>query len=101
MVGGRPRPRFRTAAASRHVGSSPRAGGGVGPPLHLDAFCERARGNLSRGGGRKRVVAVAPVGSMSRLKVLHAAKFYPPVRGGMETVVGDLCHGTVGEWDVR
>jgi glycosyltransferase involved in cell wall biosynthesis len=38
---------------------------------------------------------------MSRLKVLHAAKFYPPVRGGMETVVGDLCNGTAEEWDVR
>ena len=38
---------------------------------------------------------------MSRLKVVHAAKFYPPARGGMETVVGDLCDGTAGEWDVR
>ena len=38
---------------------------------------------------------------MSRLKILHAAKFYPPVRGGMETVVGDLCNGTAAEWDVR
>jgi hypothetical protein len=38
---------------------------------------------------------------MSRLRVLHAAKFYPPVRGGMETVVGDLCNGTAEEWDVR
>ena len=38
---------------------------------------------------------------MPRLKVVHAAKFYPPVRGGMETVVGDLCSGTAGEWDVR
>lgn len=38
---------------------------------------------------------------MSRLKILHAAKFYPPVRGGMETVVGDLCDGTAADWDVR
>jgi glycosyltransferase involved in cell wall biosynthesis len=38
---------------------------------------------------------------MSRLTVVHAAKFYPPVRGGMETVIGDLCDGTAGEWDVR
>jgi glycosyltransferase involved in cell wall biosynthesis len=38
---------------------------------------------------------------MPRLKVVHAAKFYPPSRGGMETVVGDLCDGTAGEWDVR
>ena len=34
------------------------------------------------------------------MKVVHAAKFYPPVRGGMETVLGDLCDGTAGEWDV-
>jgi rhamnosyl/mannosyltransferase len=33
--------------------------------------------------------------------VVHAAKFYPPVRGGMETVVGDLCNGTAGDWDVE
>jgi rhamnosyl/mannosyltransferase len=38
---------------------------------------------------------------MSRLSVVHAAKFYPPVRGGMETVVGDLCRGTARDWDVR
>jgi glycosyltransferase involved in cell wall biosynthesis len=35
------------------------------------------------------------------MKIVHAAKFYPPVRGGMETVIGDLCDGTAGEWDVR
>jgi rhamnosyl/mannosyltransferase len=35
------------------------------------------------------------------MKVLHAAKFYPPAQGGMETVVGDLCRGTALEWDVR
>jgi len=34
------------------------------------------------------------------VKVVHAAKFYPPVPGGIETVVGDLCDGTAGEWDV-
>jgi rhamnosyl/mannosyltransferase len=38
---------------------------------------------------------------MSRLSVVHAAKFYPPVRGGMETVIGDLCDGTAHDWDVR
>ena len=38
---------------------------------------------------------------MSRLKIVHAAKFYPPVQGGMETVVGDLCDGTAADWDVR
>jgi rhamnosyl/mannosyltransferase len=35
------------------------------------------------------------------LKIVHAAKFYPPVPGGMETVVKDLCDGTAGDWDVR
>ena len=35
------------------------------------------------------------------MRIVHAAKFYPPVRGGMETVIGDLCDGTSGEWDVR
>ena len=38
---------------------------------------------------------------MTRLRVVHAAKFYPPARGGMETVVGDLCAGTAVDWDVR
>jgi rhamnosyl/mannosyltransferase len=38
---------------------------------------------------------------MPRLKILHAAKFYPPVSGGMETVVSDLCEGTARDWDVR
>jgi glycosyltransferase involved in cell wall biosynthesis len=38
---------------------------------------------------------------MSRLSVVHAAKFYPPARGGMETVIADLCHGTSDDWDVR
>ena len=35
------------------------------------------------------------------MRVVHAAKFYPPVPGGIETVVKDLCDGTAGEWDVR
>lgn len=35
------------------------------------------------------------------MRIVHAAKFYPPVPGGMETVVQDLCDGTAGEWDVR
>ncbi len=34
------------------------------------------------------------------MRVLHAAKFYPPVRGGMETVVRDLAEGTAADWDV-
>jgi glycosyltransferase involved in cell wall biosynthesis len=36
-----------------------------------------------------------------KMKVVHAAKFYAPVRGGMETVIGDLCNGTAAEWDVH
>jgi hypothetical protein len=27
------------------------------------------------------------------MKVLHAAKFYPPVPGGMESLVQSLCNG--------
>ncbi|HZT76368.1 MAG TPA: glycosyltransferase [Vicinamibacterales bacterium] len=34
------------------------------------------------------------------MKVVHAAKFYAPVPGGIETIVADLCDGTAGEWDV-
>lgn len=36
-----------------------------------------------------------------RTTVLHAAKLYPPMGGGMETVLRDLCDGTAGDWDVR
>ena len=35
------------------------------------------------------------------MKVVHAAKFYPPVVGGMETLVESLCEGTALDWDVR
>ncbi len=35
------------------------------------------------------------------MKIVHAAKFYPPVPGGMETVVKNLCDGTAGDWDVH
>ena len=35
------------------------------------------------------------------MKVIHAAKFYPPYVGGMETFLQYLCDGTAGEWDVR
>lgn len=38
---------------------------------------------------------------MSRLRILHAAKYYTPVSGGMETVIADLCTGTARDWDVR
>lgn len=37
---------------------------------------------------------------MNRLRVVHAAKYYPPVPGGMETVIADLCRGTSRDWDV-
>jgi glycosyltransferase involved in cell wall biosynthesis len=35
------------------------------------------------------------------VKVLHVGKFYPPVRGGMETVLASLCEGTAARWQVR
>jgi glycosyltransferase involved in cell wall biosynthesis len=35
------------------------------------------------------------------VRVLHVGKFYPPHRGGMETVLGALCEGTAGRWQVR
>ena len=38
---------------------------------------------------------------MARLSILHAAKFYAPTPGGMETVIADLCAGTAQDWDVR
>jgi glycosyltransferase involved in cell wall biosynthesis len=38
---------------------------------------------------------------MPRLKIVHAAKFYPPARGGMERMLGDICDGTSQDWDVR
>ena len=33
------------------------------------------------------------------MKVVHAAKFYPPVPGGMEAFVQTLAEGTAREWD--
>lgn len=38
---------------------------------------------------------------MSRLTVVHAAKFYPPARGGMERMLGGICDGTSNDWNVR
>jgi len=35
------------------------------------------------------------------VRILHAGKFYPPVRGGMETVLAALCEGTAQRWQVR
>jgi rhamnosyl/mannosyltransferase len=35
------------------------------------------------------------------MKVLHAGKFYAPVKGGIETVLAALCEGAAGRWDVR
>jgi rhamnosyl/mannosyltransferase len=35
------------------------------------------------------------------MRIVHAAKFYPPVPGGIETVVKDLCDHTADDWDVR
>lgn len=35
------------------------------------------------------------------MRIVHAAKYYPPVPGGMETVIADLCTGTAQDWDVR
>jgi rhamnosyl/mannosyltransferase len=34
------------------------------------------------------------------MKVVHAAKFYPPTLGGMETLVQSLCEATSADWDV-
>ena len=39
--------------------------------------------------------------SGSRVKVLHIGKFYPPVRGGMETQLQDLCRAVAPSVDVE
>jgi glycosyltransferase involved in cell wall biosynthesis len=35
------------------------------------------------------------------VRILHVGKFYPPVRGGMETVLAALCEGTAHRWQVQ
>jgi glycosyltransferase involved in cell wall biosynthesis len=35
------------------------------------------------------------------VRILHVGKFYPPVRGGMESVLAALCEGTASRWQVR
>jgi rhamnosyl/mannosyltransferase len=35
------------------------------------------------------------------VKVLQVSKFYPPHKGGMETILGDLCVGTAADWDIE
>ena len=35
------------------------------------------------------------------MKILHAGKFYPPVPGGIETVLRDLAEGLATRWDVH
>jgi rhamnosyl/mannosyltransferase len=34
------------------------------------------------------------------MRIVHAAKLYPPDGGGMETVLRDLCDGMAGSWNV-
>ena len=34
------------------------------------------------------------------MKIVHAAKFYPPVPGGMEAFVQTLSEGMAHDWDV-
>jgi glycosyltransferase involved in cell wall biosynthesis len=35
------------------------------------------------------------------VRILHVGKFYPPARGGMETVLASLCEGTAERWQVK
>lgn len=35
------------------------------------------------------------------MRILHVGKFYPPVHGGMEAVLGALCEGTAERWQVH
>ena len=72
---------------------------GLGVIVHLAAL--RGTDGAHLFGRRRRPHPAAVMRPGARVRIVHAAKFYPPVPGGMETVVKDLCDGTAGEWDVR